>query len=101
MSAARPRVRGISLQKRRKLAARYVWWQDLATTLKRPRVLLRQILFIGTEDDYVAARRHWGTAAFKRALVTAPPGTIDKRSWVFWHRHYRLKPQAYPRRHFA
>lgn len=101
MSAARPRVRGISLQKRRKLAARYVWWLDPAETLRRPRLLLRQILRFGTEDDYVAARRQWGSAAFRRALVTAPPGTLDQRSWVFWHRHYGLKPQPFPRRHFA
>jgi hypothetical protein len=96
VSAAR--VRGISRQARLRLAERYVWWQEPSETLREPPLLLRQILRLGTEDDYVAARRFWGEAAFKRALIDAPPGALDKRSWVFWHRRYHLRPQAFPRR---
>jgi len=94
------RSRGLSRQARLRLAERYVWWQEPSEALGDLPTLLRQILRLGTEDDYVAARRHWGVAAFKRALVTAPPGALDKRSWMYWHRHYRLRPKAFPRRHF-
>lgn len=100
MSAAR-RSEGLSRQERLSLAERYVWWQKPAETLREPPVLLRQILRLGTGDDYVAARRFWGVAALKRALVTAPPGALDKRSWVFWHRHYGLRLKAFPRRRFG
>jgi hypothetical protein len=95
------RVRGISRQARLGLAARYVWWQTPTQTLRTPRLLLRQILRLGTEDDYVLARKHWGTPAIKRALVSAPPGALDERSWAFWHRHFHLKPQPLPRRRFV
>ena len=84
MTAAR-RARGLSRSARLRLAARYEWWLAPSEILRTPRLLLRQILRFGTEDDYVAARRQWGSAAFKRALVTAPPGALDERSWVFWH----------------
>jgi hypothetical protein len=97
MSTAR-RSRGLSRRARLRLAERYVWWQEPSKTLRTPRVLLRQLLCLGTEDDYVAARKYWGEAAFKRALIEAPAGTPDKRSWVFWHRHYHLRPKAFPRR---
>ena len=100
MTAARRREE-LSRHARLRLAERYVWWQSPAETLRTPRVLLRQILRLGTEDDYIAARRYWGEAAFKRALVSAPPGAIDERSWVFWHRHYQLRPKAFPRRRFG
>lgn len=95
------RSRRLSRQARLRLAERYVWWLEPSETLRTPPVLLRQILRIGTEADYVAARRFWGEAAFKRALADAPPGALDKRSWVFWHRHYHLRPKAFPRRHFG
>ena len=70
-------------------------------TIKTPALLLQQILRFGTEDDYLLARRYWGAAAVKRALVQAPPGALDERSWGFWHRHFRIKPKPVPRRRFA
>ena len=82
------------------LALRYVWWQSAEETLASPETLLRQILKIGTAEDYVAARGYWGEEAFKHALASAPAGSLDERSWVFWHRHYGLPERPYPRRTF-
>jgi hypothetical protein len=82
------------------LARRYVWWQPAEETLASPETLLRQILKIGTADDYVAARRHWGEEAFRRALISAPADSLDERSWVFWHRHYGLPEKPFPKRSF-
>jgi hypothetical protein len=82
------------------LALRYVWWQPAKQTLAAPEMLLRQILKIGTAEDYVVARAHWGEAAFRHALVTAPAGSIDARSWVFWHRQYGLPESPVPKRSF-
>jgi hypothetical protein len=82
------------------LARRYVWWRPPAETLARPAKLLRQILATGTAEDYVLARDTWGEAALKEALLTAGPGEVDERSWVFWHRHFGLEERPYPRRTF-
>lgn len=65
-----------------------------------PETLLRQILKIGTAEDYVAACAYWGEKAFMRALASALAGALDERSWVFWHRHYGLPERAYPKRTF-
>jgi hypothetical protein len=83
------------------LARRYVWWQAPGETLESPDVLLLQILRLGTADDYMTAREHWGEAAFKRALTTAPAGALDERSWVFWHRQYGLPLKPAAKRSFS
>jgi hypothetical protein len=83
------------------LANRYVWWQPATETLASPDILLRQILKLGTADDYVAAREHWGEKALRNALISAPAGSLDERSWVFWHRQYDLPLEPLPKRSFA
>lgn len=83
------------------LARRYVWWQTATETMASPEVLLRQILKIGTAQDYVVARAYWGEPAFRQALTAAPPGAIDERSREFWHRQYGLPPQPPQRRSFS
>ena len=40
------------------LARRSVWWQPTTETPASPGILLRQILKMGTADDYIAAREH-------------------------------------------
>ena len=82
------------------LALRYVWWQSAEETLASPDTLLRQVLKIGTADDYVAACAFWGEQAFRQALASAPAGSLDERSWAFWHRHYGLPERPFPRRSF-
>jgi hypothetical protein len=88
----------------RKLAAitaRYVWWQPVEETLREPTVLLWSVLKTGTAEDYLAIRDRFGEAALIDALRHAPPGAIDDRSWLFWHRHYRLPETPPPRRRLA
>lgn len=83
------------------LAAAYVWWQSPELSVKEPERILRQILKMGTPSDYLAAREIWGEEAFRRALVTAPAGALDERSWEFWHRYYGIEAKAMPKRTFA
>lgn len=83
------------------LARAYVWWQRPEAALKEPAVILRQILRLGTPRDYLAACDIWGEQALRDALVTAPPGALDERSWAFWHRYYGLEMKPFPRRRFA
>jgi hypothetical protein len=81
-----------------RLAARYVWWQTPETTLSDIDSLLCRIMTDGTAEDYVAACKLWGEAAFMRALERAPPGAVDERSWRFWHLHFKIPLRPYPRR---
>jgi hypothetical protein len=83
------------------LAEAYVWWQPPDESLRDPAAILRQILNIGTPDDYASACRIWGEQAFRDALVAAPPGALDERSWTFWHRCYHLPVPPFPRRRFT
>jgi hypothetical protein len=82
----------------RRLAARYVWWQNVETTLIDIDALLCRIMTEGTAEDYVAARKLWSEAAFRRALEQASPGAVDERSWRFWHLHFKMPLRPYPRR---
>ncbi len=85
---------------RQRLARRYVWWMEPDAALRDLPGLLCQIMASGTAQDYVAARREWGEAAFKDALRTARPGALGERSWVFWHRQFGLPERALPKRQF-
>jgi hypothetical protein len=80
----------------RTLAQRYVWWQPPEETLADVPRLLQQIMQLGTPNDYAAAVELWGREAFRAALLAAPPGVLDDRSWAFWRRHFGL-PEAPPR----
>lgn len=55
-------------------------------------LLLCQLMQIGTYDDVRGLRNALGDAAFVQALRDAPPGILDERSWVFWHRVLRIAP---------
>jgi hypothetical protein len=92
---------GASDPKLAELAARYVWWQPVETTLREPLPLLWSVLKIGTAEDYVALRDRVGEAALIDALRRAPPGALDERSWVFWHRRCGLPEAPFPDRRFA
>jgi hypothetical protein len=83
------------------LTARYVWWQPPAVTCREPLTLLWSILKLGTAEDYIAVRDLFGQAALVDALRRAPPGAVDERSWLFWHRHFGLPEAPWPRRRFG
>jgi hypothetical protein len=82
------------------LAKRYVWWQGPAETLENVPQLLRQIMALGTPADYATALGLWGKNAFVCALLEAPPGALDDRSWYFWRRHFGLPEAPPPARRF-
>jgi hypothetical protein len=83
-----------------RLARRYVWWQEPERTLAEPRMLLWQLLSLGTAEDYLIAREVYGEAAFREALIEAPPGAVDARSRHFWALQFGMKPLPEPRRRF-
>ena len=88
------------MEEQTRLARRYAWWKEPGAALDDLPRLLCQIMASGTAEDYVVARRLWGEAAFKGALLNALPGAMDGRSWAFWHRHFGLQLRALPKRRF-
>jgi hypothetical protein len=84
----------------RALARRYVWWQAPDEALGHLPKLLQQIMTLGTPEDYAAAVKLWGREAFREALIAAPPGALDERSWYFWRRHFGLPEAPPPARRF-
>lgn len=84
----------------RALAGRYSWSRSLDETLGDVPGLLRQILRLGTPEDYASALEIWGRDAICDALTSAPPGALDDRSWFFWRLHFGLPELPPPRRRF-
>jgi hypothetical protein len=80
------------------LARRYVWWLPPAAVIRDPDRLIRQILSLGLPEDYLFVEAHFGRPRIISALRSAPPGSIDPRSWTFWHRQFKLPVPALPKR---
>jgi hypothetical protein len=75
-----------------RLARKYVWWEEPERALERRPLLLCQLMQLGTWEDVRLARRLFGDEAFKAALIGAPPGVLDSKSWSYWHRFYGVVP---------
>ncbi len=76
------------------MARKYVWWQPAERTLRDRRLLVAQMMTLGTADDarWLVSRV---TAAELRDVLRDPPvGVFNRRSWVFWRRRLGLDPAA-------
>jgi hypothetical protein len=56
------------------------------------------VLSLATAEDHATIERAFGRAALIQAIETAPPGSIDPKSWNFWRLRYGLRRRAPPRR---
>ena len=74
------------------IARRVCWWQSAEATLENTQRFLCQVMVFGTWDDACFALGHYGEAAFREALRSAPPGLFDNRSWHYWHHRLHLLP---------
>jgi hypothetical protein len=43
----------------------------------------------------------FGWDVFKDALLNAPAGVFDRRSWAYWHAFFDLPQAEMPRRHLS
>ena len=66
-------------------ASRAVWFQPPEKTLEDPEFFLCHFMAHGGEADLPAVRRAFSDDDFRHALANAPPGTIDTKSWFYWH----------------
>jgi hypothetical protein len=82
------------------MAARLIWWQPPEVSLANPRRLLGQVMTRGDWPEVVAFKKAFGWEAFREALVNAEAGLFDIKSWVMWHRFFKLPEPELPKRAF-
>lgn len=76
------------------MALKYVWWQPAASTLADRRLLLAQMMTLGTVDDVRWLLARVSEADLRRVLLDPPVGVFNRRSWSFWRGRLGLDPAA-------
>ena len=78
------------------MASKYVWWQPAESTLADRRLLLAQMMTLGTVDDVRWLLARVSEADLRRVLLDPPVGVFNRRSWSFWRHRLGLDPAAGP-----
>ncbi len=74
------------------MARKYVWWQPVEGTLADRRLLLAQMMTLGTAVDVRWLLARVSAAEMRRVLCDPPVGVFNGRSWRFWRRRLGLDP---------
>jgi len=82
----------------KRIAKELIWWQAPEVSLANPRRFLVQVMTLGTWQEVRLAREAFGWEAFKDALLSAPAGVFDPRSWAYWRNVFGLPEAELPRR---
>jgi hypothetical protein len=83
------------------VAPRIIWFEPAEAALANPVRFLTYLMTFGTIEDIKVVRRYVSLDDFREALVHAPPGIMDKRSWAYWNiRFGRYPVPAMPQRTF-
>lgn len=61
------------------------WFKSPEEALQWPEHLIAHVLTYGTHDHVATLRRYVSDDQLLAALVDAPPGIYDSRSWAYWH----------------
>lgn len=80
------------------IAKEILWWQPPEVSLANPRRFLAQLMTLGTWPEVQLVKEGFGWDAFKDALLNAPAGVFDRRSWAYWHAFFGLPVAEMPRR---
>ena len=78
----------------RYMAKKYIWWQPPERALHDGRLLLAQLMTLGTADDVRWLLSVASSDDLLRVLDDPPIGVFNRRSWAFWH--LRLGREAVP-----
>jgi hypothetical protein len=81
-----------------KICRALFWWQEPSVSLANPRRFLAQVMTLGTWPEVQSVKDKFGWPAFKDALLNAPPGVFDPRSWAYWHAFFGLPEAELPHR---
>ena len=86
------RKEGLRGRRAAALAHKYVWWQDPRLTLADPRLLIAQLMTLGTLDDVRWLIDQVPADELRRVLREPPIGIFNERSWRFWHLRLDCRP---------
>jgi hypothetical protein len=85
----------------KRVARELFWWQTPEVSLADPRRFLAQVMTLGTWQEVQLVKHAFGWEAFQDALLHAPAGVFDPRSWAYWHVFFGLSEAEAPRRSLA
>lgn len=75
-----------------RMAKKYVWWQSPEHALADGRVLLAQMMTLGTADDVRWLLSVVSSEHLLQVLDDPPIGVFNRRSWAFWHLRLGREP---------
>jgi hypothetical protein len=67
------------------VARRVVWFEDPERALADPIRFAAYVLTYGMHGDVEVLRRYIGDEGLKEAVLNAPSGIFDGRSWAYWN----------------
>lgn len=88
----------ISQDQLQRIAKELFWWQPPEVALANPTRFLAQAMTLGTWQEVQMVKEAFGSDAFRGALLNAPAGVFDRRSWAYWHAFFGLPEAEMPRR---
>ena len=74
------------------VAQRVVWFETPQEALHYPNRFLAYLMTYGTLEEILIVKRYFSDQDFKSALLDAPPGIFDIRSWTYWNLVYGREP---------
>ncbi len=74
------------------LAPRIIWFEPPEQALSNPIRFMAYLMTYGTIDELNIIKKYVGEDDFKEALINAPAGIFDKRSWSYWNVIYGFEP---------
>ena len=75
-----------------RMAKKYVWWQSPERALADGRVLLAQMMTLGTADDVRWLLSVVSSEHLLQVLDDPPIGVFNRRSWAFWNLRLGREP---------
>jgi hypothetical protein len=74
------------------VAKRMVWFKAPDDALKDVKLFLAHVMTYGTLRDITTTLRYFSEGDFEAVLDDPPPGTFDRRSWIYWNLRYHREP---------
>lgn len=85
-----------------RVAQRLIWWAAPEEALADRIRFAAQVMTFGSWDDVQVVRNQFGEEIFREVLASPPTGVFDLRSWLYWHRYFRIDPiPPLPKRNLA
>ena len=86
------RKEGLPDRRAAAMARKYVRWQYPRTTPDGPRLLIAQVMTLGTLDDVRWLIDRVPADTLRQVLREPPLGVFNERSWRFWHLRLGCRP---------